>query len=611
MPNRRIGRGWLARGESVVAFVGIALAAILLAVTAGSAWWTLKTHERGVETARRERVRAVAAILAPSVERLLAAGEVSAARRLVTQAAADNGLAVCRVILGDGQTAADSDPGKIDARDLPDQWEGEPVAAASKDGWTVPVDVEGRGRALLIVEPEAGLGHGQWWEAEAGIGVIGALGMAALWVVYRTIRRRMGALGAIGEALAAAQAGETATAALRISESFGPSALAWNNLLEERERLRTQVPAASGAGEGPRRGQEEVLFSACDAMWQGLLLVDDRMRVKYANGAAANFLGVKREGLIGAEAATRLGDRGVIDAVLSVASGTSRQRATVEVKRQGERGDCVLRFSVRPVRREDSAAAMVLIEDVTQQRVADEARNAFVAQATHELRTPLTNISLYVETLVEDGEADPATRAKCLNVIGQECKRLERIVGDMLSVSQIEAGSLKLTTDDVRLAALFEEIEGDYTAQAQDKELTLKFNLPPKLPVIQGDRDKIVLALHNLIGNALKYTPAGGAVSVTVEEAGGKLLVVVADNGIGIKEDEQELIFEKFYRAKDKRLSGITGSGLGLALARQVARMHGGDVTVRSQIDKGSTFTMVLPAAAPASGAGVAMRAAA
>src|SRR5262249_36902042 len=152
--------------------------------------------------------------------------------------------------------------------------------------------------------------------------------------------------------------------------------------------------------------------------------------------------------------------------------------------------------------------------------------------------------------------------------------------------------------------ALFEEVQADYVAQAQDKEIALAFNLPPKLPVIQGDRDKIVLALHNLIGNALKYTPTGGAVSVTVDEAGGRLSVAVADNGIGIREEECELIFEKFYRAKDKRLASITGSGLGLALARQVARMHGGDVTVRSQIDKGSTFTLTLPAAAPAAAKG-------
>jgi two-component system phosphate regulon sensor histidine kinase PhoR len=180
-------------------------------------------------------------------------------------------------------------------------------------------------------------------------------------------------------------------------------------------------------------------------------------------------------------------------------------------------------------------------------------------------------------------------------VIGQEARRLERIVSDMLSVSEIEAGSLKLYPEDVRLDALFEDIKNDFQVQAKDKEIALVFELPPKLPVIRGDRDKIVLALHNLVGNALKYTPAGGQVRVQVEVDGGGVNVSVIDNGIGIKPEETEMIFEKFYRAKDKRLSGITGSGLGLTLARQVVRLHGGDISVRSQLDKGSTFTMSLP----------------
>jgi signal transduction histidine kinase len=259
-------------------------------------------------------------------------------------------------------------------------------------------------------------------------------------------------------------------------------------------------------------------------------------------------------------------------------------------------GGSVLRVTVRPLRKEDSAVALVVIEDVTQQRVADEARNSFVAQATHELRTPLTNMRLYLEMLLEDGGAEDAKkRADALNVISQEARRLERIVGDMLSVSEIEAGSMKLNRDDVRINTVFQEIEADFREQAAAKEIKLRFDLPPKMPVLMGDRDKIVMALHNLVGNAIKYTPAGGEVTVRVSEEKGNLTVDVTDNGIGIREDEREKIFEKFYRAKDRRITNITGTGLGLAIAREVVRMHGGDVTVRSQLDKGSTFTMTLP----------------
>jgi two-component system sensor histidine kinase VicK len=196
---------------------------------------------------------------------------------------------------------------------------------------------------------------------------------------------------------------------------------------------------------------------------------------------------------------------------------------------------------------------------------------------------------------MEDGDNDAALRGKALNVINQEARRLERIVGEMLSVSEIEAGQLRIKTDDVRLDVLFDELKGDYSAQAEDKQIKLSFNLPPKLPVIRGDRDKIVMAMHNLIGNALKYTAKGGSVSVNVKADGKQLLFSVNDTGIGISEDEAERIFERFYRAKDPRVEKITGTGLGLTLAREVIRLHGGDVTVESELNKGSTFTLTLP----------------
>jgi signal transduction histidine kinase len=166
----------------------------------------------------------------------------------------------------------------------------------------------------------------------------------------------------------------------------------------------------------------------------------------------------------------------------------------------------------------------------------------------------------------------------------------------MLSVSEIEAGSLKLQVGDVRLDALFPELQDDYNAQALSKDMKLRFELPPKFPVIRADRDKLSVVLHNLLGNALKYTPAGGEVTVHVEADDRELRVDVKDNGIGIAEPERERIFEKFYRAKDKRVDHVSGTGLGLAIAREIARLHGGDISVESVLNQGSTFTLRLPA---------------
>jgi signal transduction histidine kinase len=287
----------------------------------------------------------------------------------------------------------------------------------------------------------------------------------------------------------------------------------------------------------------------------------------------------------------------VLEMVESVFSRSSGARATVEIESAESAESAILRYSARLIRSSETSEALLVVEDVTQQRVADTAHHAFVTQATHELRTPLTNISLYANMLIEDHEVDQETREKCLNVINQESKRLEHIINDMLSVAEIEAGSMQLSTDDVHLLPLIDTIVAEYRVQATEKEQEIRLDLPPKLPVMQADRGKLTLVLHNLIGNAIKYTPQGGRITVSADLTDDRIQVHVEDTGIGIAEADLPNIFDRFYRADDPRLAAITGSGLGLALAREVARLHGGDITVDSIIDQGSTFHLALPVA--------------
>jgi len=600
----------VARGESVVVPAGLTISAVLFAVLAASSWWTLHTHRESLRTGRERQVQMIGELLAESAGALLASNELSPLRSLVSAAALQNRLDVCRIVLADGSVLADREVSRITAPtrtaaqdrwpDFPGAQSAEPTTSMSPAGrleLTVPVTVLGRGSARLEIAGDVMFPLWADWSVQVGIAAIGAGGLVGLLLAYRALRSRLRGLGAIREALRCIEAGETSSHALVVTDYFGPEAKAWNRLLAERETLRNRV-VLEGAAEKllSRGGHEGELTAACDAMWTGFVILDAQATIRYANGAAAVLLKAKREQLVGAGLSVFVKEPAGVEALSGVASGKTRQRTSVEVESQGESGErTVLRLTARPMRREDSASAVMIVEDVTQQRVADESRNAFVAQVTHELRTPLTNIRLYVETL-QDDQNDQAVRSKCINVISQEARRLERIVTDMLSVSEIEAGSLKLHTGDIRLDALFEEVEGDFRAQALDREIKLVFDLPPKWPVMQGDRDKILLAIHNLVGNALKYTPTGGAVTVKVQAEGGDgLRIEVTDNGIGISEDEQELIFDKFYRAKDRRIAGIPGSGIGLALARQVVRMHGGDITVKSHIDKGSTFTLVVP----------------
>jgi len=606
MKQRRLRKYFLARGESLVATLGLGGSLILVAAVAGSWWWTAHTHRTTLLEERRLRTELATRLLAQSIEHALAAGDVAAVRTLVVEYGSRVQATACEVVLPGGGVLAATDATRVTLTGIPEPWPEGAIPA-----WTAGAasDVVSEASLSIDAQREAALHvrvpltYPAWatWDVQVGAAVVGVGALSVFLGMYHVVRVRMRALGAVSDALRCLGSGEKAREILEVSETFGAAAVAWNQLLRERESLQLQLSDERvGTPDGAPQRSDDNAADACDAMWHGLLVVDDQLKVCYSNGAAAVFLRSTRERLRGADARTALPYPRVIEALSAVANRTLRIRSTIEVEPE-QGGDTVLRLSIRPMRGVDTAAALVLVEDVTQQRLADKSRNGFVAQATHELRTPLTNIRLYVESLLERSDQDVLERSRCLNVINEEVRRLERIVGDMLSVSELEAGSLRLTCDDVRVEMLFTQLEADYRIQAAERQVGLRFELPPKFPVIKGDRDKIVIALGNLVGNALKYTPTGGEVVVSVTEAEGKLSISVSDTGIGISDAELELVFEKFYRAKDERLESISGTGLGLALSRQVARLHGGDITVTSRLNKGSTFTFTLPSATPMS----------
>lgn len=601
-PRVLIGGRLLQRGESLIAAVGIAAVAIVLATMSASAWWTVREQQSALEEMRLREVRALGHVLSRVSETMLAADEVSALRRLLIEAQADHGLMECRILLPSGEVLADAEPARITRAALPERWESGPLDAQipeQREGIihaNNPLTVPGRGSALLVLSASSHVTTSNPWETQAGIGMIGVVGVLAMLLVYRQMRARLQSLAMIRSAVLSSGAGVADSDALTITAPGGGAEVAsWNAMVAEITSLRRKTMAQQTTEtRGGRRGKASEFEQAFDALTQGVIILNQQEQIVYANGAAAVCLRKKRDDLWNKPVAAFLPNDQIRNAVNAVTHGAARPRAAVEVEHRDEQSGGVLCFAVRPLWRDGVCGGLITINDVTQQRVADDARNAFIAQATHELRMPLTNMRLYLDVVVDE-TSDPALRAKGLNVIGQECRRLEHMVSEMLSVAQIEAGSLELNHDDIRLTKLLEELEADYSTTAAEKKLTLRFTLPPKLPTIQGDREKFALALHNLIGNAIKYSPEGGGVTVSATAENKILRIDVADTGIGVPEDEQERIFERFYRAKDARTRKITGTGLGLTLAREVARLHGGDITLQSQPGKGSTFTLSIP----------------
>ena len=516
---------FLARGERGIAFLGIALALILVDCFAANAWLTDRANKEAAANQTVTTLKAIGPLLSERSQRLIAAGDLAGLRRLMSSSAASLKLDACTVWIGAGSVLADMTPSRVNTFVIPDHWtvdESQDSAADGNGGTHLrfPFFVPGKGAGILELGKSLSTPRDDFNFGSSAS--VCAIGLCLLVFVYRRSRRGLAEMDIVGSSLRAMARGETSLTALMVDAHLGPVAAAWNKLLGDIEDLRRRGTASPAVNTiGNRRGVGNNLEAACDAMSQGLILVDDKMRVRFSNGAACTFLKLDRSALAGIAAADLVQDVKFHDAIVSIAGGKLRRPVTVELEQPGESGNGVLRFCVRPVRRGDADSAMVIIEDITQQRTAERARNAFITQVTHELRTPLTNIRLYAETAIEDGEKNPQVRANCLNVINQESRRLERIVSEMLSVAEIEAGCSTMNRDEVYIDVLIADLHADYRAQAEEKRISLEFVLAPKLPKLLADKDKLAIALHNLIGNALKYTPEGGKVTVAVDSRDG------------------------------------------------------------------------------------------
>lgn len=605
--NRFNFRKYFVRGESLVATTGMAFIAILAFAVGGVVWVSARTFDDSMIAQANVQVKSTSDLIASQAELRLSNGDLSGLRRFMLDAVSSGMVKECEVVLPTGEVIASSVPARNVVQFNPDSWTESSAISSSIEhnaelGLTTvrePITLDGRTGIVLntVVENSSRvIGSDSIRASSVGIA---SVGLILILLVYRRFRNRLGALAGIGEALHIAMEGERRKECLLVGDRLGPEAIIWNALLKERDALEEQLVERELVELSSGGVIESVgLPAACNTLMQGVLLVESDMRVLYANGAASVFLRVQKDELVGSAIDTVADIDPLLEAVHSVLENKSVTRESLElgdVETIGTQG-AVLRIVITRVDEESIPRAMIFIEDVTQQRLADQSQGAFIAQATHELRTPLTTIRLYAEEAVEAGSEDEQLREKALNVISTETRRLERIVGDMLCVSEIEAGALSIRPDSLRTEQLFVELESDYQAQAKEKAIELSFELPPKFPTIQADRDRLGQALHNLIGNAIKYTPSGGKVEVKVHFADNdSMRVDVIDNGIGIDESQQERIFDRFCRADDRRIAKVTGSGLGLALARQIAILHGGDVTVESAIDMGSTFTLLIP----------------
>ncbi len=345
--------------------------------------------------------------------------------------------------------------------------------------------------------------------------------------------------------------------------------------------------------------EKRQLEATLESMLVGVLAVNNKGRITVLNQVAAQLLGTPSENGVGTDYKETVKDEKVRDLIRrTLENGEEIVEELVFNVGTSER---YFQAQTAPIRGDNNEmiGQVTILSDVTELKRLDQMKTDFVSHVSHELRTPLTSIKGFVATLLADTEGyyDLETRREFLQIIDQECDRLTRLINDLLNLSRIEAGrALELILKPVNVAEIARkivEIQKNYTSKHQ-----FIVEVKGSVPTIVADEDKVDQILTNLVGNAVKYSPDGGEVRITIEEEPetGGVLIAVKDQGIGIPKDVIPRLFQRFTRVEGRR---VVGTGLGLYLTRHLIEAHGGKIWVESEEGKGSTFYFILPPAPP------------
>jgi two-component system, OmpR family, phosphate regulon sensor histidine kinase PhoR len=380
------------------------------------------------------------------------------------------------------------------------------------------------------------------------------------------------------------------------------AALAWS-----RERSRRHAMEARHRlemAEWDRRGtaaineQAERSAALFDRMVEGVIVTSATGRIRLANRAAVAFFGfdalpVGRTLL----EATRRHEMAVIATRLE-------QEAEVlghELLLEGAGSARCLQVNALALR--DAGGGrdgfLFVFHEVTRLRHLEAMRQEFVANVSHELRTPLSLIKSAAETMLDSGQDDPAMRRRFLEIIDRHANRLTRLIDDLLLLSTLDSGRVRLELQPISLRAAVQEVVDDFQIRARVRGVAIDNQVAGNL-VVRADPDRLRQVLANLVDNAIKYGRDDGQVTLAgLVAADGRVEVSIHDDGPGLPVEAQPRIFERFYRVDKARSREQGGTGLGLAIVKHVVQAHGGEVRVESRPGAGTTFCFTLPAELP------------
>ena len=316
------------------------------------------------------------------------------------------------------------------------------------------------------------------------------------------------------------------------------------------------------------------------------------------NPAAEKLLGVNKEDKIGKPITDDLKDEQLVSLAKSTESGDKEivvNSKNVDTKK-------ILKSSGAVIEDENgnTVGMVTVLSDVTKQRELEQMKSDFLSGVSHELRTPIVAMGKSLDVMF-DSSAGPLTTSQkqFLDIAKRNMKRLDFLINDLLDLSKLEAKKMQAKFEPNSIEKAVEETCQTLDIWAKTKEIKLERNIPADLPDVMFDRQRIIQVLNNLIGNAIKFTPHNGKITVEAKKLGEKgVEVSVIDTGIGIAKEDIPKLFNKFQQIGEKNPADVSGTGLGLAIAKEIVKLHNGDIWVESEKDKGSKFIFTLPGTA-------------
>jgi len=421
-----------------------------------------------------------------------------------------------------------------------------------------------------------------------------------IWLFALGLGLLTGLLMAIFSARSMAPLNEFSQSARKIaagSYDAAPSMLGrtdeWGTLADAFRHMQTELESREKDITENSAKMSVVLSS----MKEGVLAIDENSEIILANRAASKILGINREDFVGRQLLNLIRDPDFAKAVQKTLGDQSFSKTEFETTSTPRK---TINARVAPISNDENSenvlGATIVLNDVTEIRQLETMRRDFVANVSHELKTPLACIKAYAETLRLGALYEENTNIAFVKQIEAQAELLNKQIQDLLQIARVESGGQNWDIQSVAVNHVCQTCTTQFESEAQSLKISLLLELDPSQPHAVADIDGVRTILNNLISNAIHYTPENGKVTVSSGVENEFVILRVEDTGIGIDQEHQARVFERFYRVDKSRSRDMGGTGLGLSIVKHLVQAFGGSVVLQSKPGAGSTFTIRLPA---------------